>query len=56
MRADYFARCPRCGDLLSMTPDETANCKCGSLFKDADAGRFGSASARDDEIEIYRRA
>lgn len=55
MRADYFAKCPRCGDLISMDPDEDANCNCGSLFKET-AGRFGSSFAPDDDIEIYRRA
>ena len=56
MHAKYYAKCPRCSDLISMDPDENATCRCGSLYKDADAGRFGSASASDDAIEIFRRA
>ena len=54
MRDDLFARCSRCGDLMSLDPTETRMCSCGSLSKDADAGRFGSALG-DDSIAIYRR-
>ena len=53
MRADLFAECPQCGDLISLDPAESAACSCGSLFKDADAGRFGSDSG-DAAIAIYR--
>lgn len=54
MRPDLYARCSRCGDLMSMDPNETVSCRCGSLFKD-DIGRFGS-SLGDSSIAIYRRA
>jgi len=54
MRADLFAKCPRCGDMVSLDPDETATCSCGSITKDADAGRFGS-SVGDEGIAIYRQ-
>jgi hypothetical protein len=54
MRADLFAKCPRCGAMLSLDPAPSANCPCGSLYKDADAGRFGS-SFGDEAIEIFRR-
>lgn len=53
MRADLFAKCPRCGDLLSLDPRETASCSCGAVHKDADAGRFSSTFG-DDSIAIYR--
>ena len=53
MRADLFAECPVCRDLMSLAPTETANCSCGSLFKDADVGRFGCGRG-DDAIAIYR--
>jgi hypothetical protein len=55
MRPDFFAECPRCGELLSLDPSETATCSCGSLHKDTDAGRFGSTMG-DDRIAIYRLA
>lgn len=48
-----FAECPRCGELLSLDPRETATCSCGALHKDADAGRFGSTLG-DESIGIYR--
>jgi hypothetical protein len=53
MRADLYARCVRCGDLMSLAPDEPARCRCGALHKDPDAGRFGS-SLGDKTIEIYQ--
>lgn len=53
MRDDLFAKCPRCGDLMSLAPTETLTCSCGSLSKDADAGRFGSTLG-DEDIAIYR--
>jgi hypothetical protein len=55
MRADLFARCVRCGDLVSLDPDEYGACRCGAIHKDCDAGRFGS-SLGDDTIEIYRHS
>lgn len=45
MRADLFAKCLRCGGMVSLDPDETATCSCGSISKDADAGRFGSSES-----------
>ncbi len=54
MRAELFARCIRCSDLISLDPDEYDNCRCGAIRKDRDAGRFGS-SLGDSQIEIYRR-
>ena len=54
MRADLFARCIRCGDLVSLDPNEYGACRCGAIHKDRDAGRFGS-SLGNDAIEIYRR-
>jgi hypothetical protein len=54
MRADLYARCVRCGDLMSLARDESAQCSCRALHKDTEAGRFGS-SLGDDAIEIYQR-
>jgi hypothetical protein len=54
MRRGLFAKCPRCGAMLSLDPAQSANCPCGSLYKDADAARFGS-SLGDEAIEIFRR-
>jgi len=54
MRAELFARCIRCGDFISLDPDEYDNCRCGAIDNDRDAGRFGS-SLGDSQIEIYRR-
>jgi hypothetical protein len=52
-RSDLFGRCTRCGDLLSLYPDKDESCRCGHLYKDVGAGRFGSADG-DDSIAIYR--
>jgi len=54
MRPALLAECPRCRELLSLDPTETATCSCGALHKDSDAGRFGSTFG-DDRIAIYRR-
>lgn len=54
MNAELYARCPRCGGFISLSPTESAQCTCGALHKDADAGRIGS-SFGDDAIEIYRK-
>jgi hypothetical protein len=40
--------------MVSLNPDETATCSCGSIFKDADVGRFGSTFG-DNSIAIYRQ-
>jgi len=52
-RSDLFGRCYRCGDLLSLSPDKDQSCRCGCLYKDVGAGRFGS-TAGDDSIAVYR--
>ena len=53
MRADLFAKCLLCGEMVSLDPDETATCSCGSISKDADAGRFSSSVG--DGLAIYRQ-
>lgn len=53
MNPDLIAECPRCGDMMSLDPTETASCSCGGLHKDADAGRFGSTFS-DETIRVYR--
>jgi hypothetical protein len=55
MRADLYARCVRCEQFMSLNPEEYDNCACGAIYKDVDAGRFGS-SLGDNAIEIYRKA
>jgi len=52
-RSDLVGRCYRCGDLVSLSPDEDQSCRCGSLYKDVGAGRFGS-TAGDDSIAVDR--
>ncbi len=54
MRADFFAMCPQCSDMMSLDPENNETCSCGGLFKDADAGRFGSTLG-DENIAIYRQ-
>jgi hypothetical protein len=54
MRGDLYARCTRCGDLLSLEPADGGQCACCALCKDPDAGRFGSTLG-DAAIEIYGR-
>jgi len=54
MRADLVAKCPRCAGMLSLDPALSASCPCGDLYKDSDAGRFGS-SFGDEAIEVFRR-
>ena len=51
---DYFARCGRCGDLMLLWADQSEQCSCGALYKDVEAGRFGSKDG-DDSIAIYQR-
>jgi len=51
MRADLFARCGRCGGLISLDPALDEDCRCGRLNKDS-AGRFGSTDG-DGDIAIY---
>jgi hypothetical protein len=53
MRDDLYARCTGCGNLMSLAPIQYSGCSCGALYKDPDAGRFGSVLG-DAAIEIYR--
>jgi hypothetical protein len=46
-----YARCPQCGDFMSLGHVEVETCSCGTLFKDV--ARFGSRLG-DDSIEIFR--
>lgn len=55
MRPDLYARCIGCGGFVSLDPTEYGGCDCGALYKDIDAGRFGSNHG-DHAIEIYRRS
>jgi hypothetical protein len=52
MRPDLYLRCVRCGYFMPADPDETDQCPCRALAKDADAGRVGSVLG-DDAIEVY---
>ena len=51
---DYFGRCGTCGGMLRLWDDLSEQCPCGRLYKDVEAGLFGSADG-DDSIGIYRR-
>ncbi len=33
MREDFVAECPRCGDMISLAPDETVTCTCGACSR-----------------------
>lgn len=50
---DLFGRCQACDGMLRIWPDESEQCSCGRLYKDVDAGRFGSVDG-DESIAIYR--
>jgi len=39
---DLFGRCGACGGMLRLWDDTSEQCSCGRLYKDVDAGRFGS--------------
>ncbi len=54
IRSDLVARCHRCGDLIDLWSEVDENCRCGRLFKDASAGRFGHSDG-DASIAIYRQ-
>ncbi len=52
--ADLHARRVRCGDFVSLDPNAYGGCRC-AIYKDRDAGRFGSSLGDvDASIEIYR--
>ena len=51
--SDLYARCFRCGGMLSLWIDGSEQCPCGRLFKDVEAGRFGSHDG-DGSIAVYR--
>ena len=53
-RSDLVARCHRCGDLIDLWSDIDETCRCGRLYKDAGAGRFGHSEG-DASIAIYRQ-
>ena len=54
LASDLFARCARCGGVLRLWDDQSEQCPCGRLYKDGEAGRFGSSDG-DASIAIYRR-
>lgn len=54
LATDYFGRCANCADLLRLWADQSEQCSCGRLYKDVDAGRFGSHDG-DDSIAVYRK-
>jgi len=56
MSPGIYFKCVRCGYLMSAeSTEQTDFCFCGTMSKDADAGRFGSVLG-DDRIEVYRTA
>ena len=54
LASDYFGRCGACGALLRIWNDKSEQCTCGRLYKDVEAGRFGSSDG-DGSIAVYRR-
>lgn len=52
-RSDLYARCHRCGFVMSLWSETDESCTCGRLYKDASAGRFGHSDG-DGSIAIYR--
>lgn len=53
MRQGLYFKCTSCGYFMPADPQAYDDCFCGRMYKDADAGRFGS-SLGDTEIEVYR--
>lgn len=54
LASDYFGRCGACGSMLRLWADQSEQCSCGRLYKDVDAGRFGSRDG-DNSIAVYRK-
>ena len=56
MRNDLYARCTRCGNLISLDPTEYGDCTCGALH---DGGRLyrrrGSRRYRDHQRRRHTR-
>ena len=52
MSTAFAARCTRCDYYMVLDPGRHDTCSCGAMYKDADAGRFGSTLG-DDQIEVY---
>lgn len=53
--SDYFARCHRCGDVISLCTEVDETCRCGRVYKDRSAGRFGHSDG-DASIAIYSQS
>ncbi len=51
MNKDLYAKCPECGDYMSLDPTKSESCHCGNMYKERE-GRFG-ADTGDMSIEIY---
>ena len=53
MRRNLYFKCTSCGYFMPADPEAYDDCFCGRMYKDADAGRFGSALG-DGGIEVNR--
>ena len=53
--ARYAYRCARCGSVMPADSVEYFMCRCGAMFLDVDAGRFGS-SLGDVNVLVYEAA
>ena len=53
MSRELYFRCVQCDYLMQADPSTYDDCFCGAMYKDADAGRFGSQFG-DSQIEVYR--
>jgi len=51
---DIFYRCVVCGSVMCASQDGNWVCKCGSLYLDIAAGRFGSNQG-DKNILVYKK-
>ena len=54
MKPELYAKCPKCGYYMSLTPTDSDVCPCGNMSKDCDYGRFG-AKTGDASIKIFKR-
>lgn len=53
MSGNLYFRCICCGYMMKAITKKNERCDCGNLYKDCDAGRFGS-NFGDENIEVYK--
>lgn len=52
-KPDLYARCTQCGCFMEIASTHEDRCICGSLYKDAQGNKFGSAFG-NSEIEVFK--